>query len=218
MRETIAPASRSRAAHSRLTTRSLLACAVLGAFTAVLIHLSRFLGLALAAGAPWLSFPAPLPWFLVIIAAALLVQRSGAALLTSFIGAVIGVGALSLCGGIVVEIVFLVARKLGAAPARVTAAERARLPRSSLVIALISGVLVAAMMFGFMFLYKEFLLIPAELKIAAAAVRVALGLVYGWLAYVLVNALLRVGVDPQGVVGHDWDGDPAEADDAPAGR
>ncbi|MGO1770146.1 MAG: hypothetical protein ACTHZX_09355, partial [Microbacterium sp.] len=95
------------AGRSRLTSRALLACVILGALGAVIVHASRVLGVALQAGVPWLSFPAPLPWFLGILIAPLLVRRVGAALLTSIVTTVAGFGALALCGGIVVELLFV---------------------------------------------------------------------------------------------------------------
>jgi hypothetical protein len=42
---------------------------VLGALGAVIIHAARLLGLILQGTIPWLSFPAPLPWFLGILIA-----------------------------------------------------------------------------------------------------------------------------------------------------
>jgi cation transporter-like permease len=53
------------------------------------------------------------------------------------------------------------------------------------------------MSFGFMFLYREFQLLDDDVKLLALVVRVGLGLVYGWLAWLAARGLLRAGVDPQ---------------------
>jgi cation transporter-like permease len=60
----------------------------------------------------------------------------------------------------------------------------------------VAAVLVSLMSFGFMFLYQEFLLLDADIKLLALAMRVALGVAYAWLAWAIANGLLRAGVDP----------------------
>jgi cation transporter-like permease len=165
---------------------------VLGALGAVIIHAARLLGLILQGTIPWLSFPAPLPWFLGILIAPLLTQRVGSALLTSLVTAVIGFGGLALCAGIVVELTFLAARTLRG---RNQTWPPPRSPRW-LVWTIVAAVLVSLMSFGFMFLYQEFLLLDADIKLLALAMRVALGVAYAWLAWAIANGLLRAGVDP----------------------
>lgn len=178
----------------KFSTRALLACVVLGAFGAVLVHAARIVGVALQGSVPWLSFPAPLPWFLGILIAALLVQRAGAALLTSVVTAIIGFGALALCAGIVIELAWLGARWLrgrsdaGLPPLR---------SRFWLWWSILAGVLVSLMSFGFMFLYQEFLLLDGGVKLLALVTRVGLGVLYAWLAWIIAVGLVRAGVNPQ---------------------
>lgn len=178
----------------KFTTRALLACVVLGALGAVLALSSRFLSLTLQGTVPWLAFPAPLPWFLSILVAALLIQRTGAALLTSIITTVLSFGALSLCAGIVVELAFLAVR-------RVQRRDDAGLPptRSRFLLwwTFITATLVSLMSYGFMFLYQEFLLLDSGVKLLAFAIRTSLGLLYAWLAWLVAIGLLRAGVNPQ---------------------
>lgn len=161
------------------TTRTLLVCVVLGAFSGVLAIASRVLGLALQTALPWLSFPAPLPWFLGVLVAGLLVRRPGAALLASVVGAIVAFGALVVCGGIVVELVLLALR---------------RLPRLAAALAVGAG--VGLMSFGFMYLYPEFRLLPAELHLLGLAVRIVLCVGYGWFAWWLAVRLARAGFGP----------------------
>lgn len=179
---------------STFTTRALLACVVLGALGAVLVHASRILGVAFQATIPWLSFPAPLPWFLGILVAPLLIQRSGAALLTSLVSSVIGFGALALCAGIVIELAFFALRWL-----RHGQGDGFPSARSTFWLwwALLSSTLVSLMSFGFMFLYQEFLLLEPGIKTLAVAIRVVLGAVYAWLAWIIARGLLQAGVNPQ---------------------
>lgn len=181
----------------RFTTRAILACVVLGGLGAVLIHASRLLGLVLQGTLPWLAFPAPLPWVLGILIAPLLTQRVGAALLTSAVTAIIGFGGLALCAGVVVEAGFQLARWVRGRSGTLTWP-----PVSApywLIWALILSGLTGIMNFGFMFLFKEFLLLDPEVKLLALGVRVVLGVLYGWLSWLIARALLASGVNPQRV-------------------
>ncbi len=175
----------------RFSSRALLACVVLGALGAVIVHLSRILGLALQATVPWLSFPAPVPWFLGILVAPLLTQRAGAALLTSIVTTVAGFGALALCAGVVIDLTFMSTQRI-----RAHGWPPARSP-FWLWWAIFASLLVSAMSFGFMFLYQEFFLLDTGLKIAALAIRIVLGVFYAWLAWFITLGLLRAGVNPQ---------------------
>ncbi|MGO1852756.1 MAG: hypothetical protein ACTH0V_05035 [Microbacteriaceae bacterium] len=179
---------------NRFSSRALLACVVLGALGAVITILSRVIGVALQGTVPWLSFPAPVPWFLGILIAPILIRRAGAALLTSVVTAVASFGGLALCAGIVVEAAFLVTRWVRSRGEREWPAPRSRWWLSW---SLLAALLVSIMSFGFMFLYQEFVLLDGGIKILAFAVRIGLGLVYGWLAWLVVNGLIRAGVNPQ---------------------
>lgn len=161
-----------------LTARPLMMCVVLGAFTALIVALTRMLSLAVGASIPWLAYPAPTPWFLPVIMAPLLVRRSGAAAITGLIGAV-GGGGMALLAALVVEAFVLPFRQ----------GWRLKLPW-----AMTAGVLIGFMTFGFMFIIPEFTAISSNLKALALAVRVVTGMGYGWLAWILVRSLNRAGV------------------------
>ena len=176
------------------TTRSLLVCVVLGAFTAAFVHLSRILGVLFWSIAPWLGAPAPVvPWYLMIIVAALLIPRFGSALITGIVGAVVGVGTMALLAALVIEAVFALARwgrrRRNAEPAPVG-------DRSGLWWGIIAGVLAGVMSYGFMFTVREFRLLDGALMVVALLIRIVSGAVFGWLAYLIVQGLLRAGFDP----------------------
>lgn len=186
-----------------LTTRSLMACVVLGAFTALLVHAARWIGLAVQATVPWLAFPAPVPWFLGIIVAALLIPRAGAALITSVIGAVAGFGWTALVAGILIEAVFwIVRRSRRGEPALV-------LSRRDILAALITGLLLGLMNVAFMFVYQEFRLMDDGVKVLAVAARLVLGVLYALLAIWITRLMVRAGIDPEGLAAQD------EFDEAP---
>lgn len=179
---------------SRLTTRSLLVTVVLGAFTAVLVHLSRIVGVALLGAAPWLGSPAPIiPWYLMIVVAALLIPHFGAALITGVIGAAAGVGTQALLSAIMIAIVFAIARAVlhrrGQLPA---VGERPWLPW-----ALLSAVAATLPSLAILFTIKEFLLLDAGYWFASLGLRLVTGVLFGYLAYVIVRGLLRAGFEPE---------------------
>lgn len=177
------------------STRTLLICVVLGAFTAAFVHLSRILGVLFWSVAPWLGAPAPVvPWFLMLIVAAILVPRFGSALIAGVIGAVVGVGTMALFAAIVIELVFLLGRWL------VRRRHEGTLPaigdRTWLWWGMLAGVAAGVMSYGFMFTVREFLVLPGELMLAALGVRIVTGAIFGWLAWLIVKGLLRAGFEP----------------------
>lgn len=179
----------------RFTTRALLLCVVLGAFTAAILHLARIVGMLLLATAPWLGSPSALiPWFVMILVAAILVPRAGAALLTSLIGTIAGVGTMSLMAGIVIELVFLIARAIR----RRRGTEPEVGDRRDLWISIVAAVLVGAMSFAMLFAIKEFQALTPSLMSLGIVVRIVAGIAYGALAYAIVRGLLRAGFDPIG--------------------
>lgn len=174
----------------KFNTRSLLVCVVLGAFTGAFVHLSRVLGVMFWTTAPWLGAPAPIvPWYLMIIVAALLVPRFGSALITGFIGAVVGVGTMALLAAIVIEAVFGLFR----AQARRSGAEVAVGARRTLWWAVTAGIAAGVMSYGFMFTVQEFRVLDAGLMLVALAVRIVTGALFGWLAWLITRGLLKAG-------------------------
>lgn len=178
------------------TTRSLLICVVLGAATAALVHVARFVGVLLFGVAPWLGRPSALiPYFILLIVAAILVPRLGSALIASLVATVGGIGTMALMAGIMVEIGFVIGR----AVQRKRQGDIAPVgDRSWLLWSIIAGWLVGLNSYALLFTFKEFRELPAELMLAGLGVRLAAGLVYGWLSWVIVKGLLKAGFDPVG--------------------
>lgn len=179
-----------------LTTRSLLVCVVLGAFTAVLLHVARLVGVLFLAAAPWLGSPSALiPWFCMIIVAALLIPRFGSALITSIVGTIAGVGTMSLVGGLVVELVFFIARTIRKRGGKGTLEPG---DRAGLSWSIVAGIGVGLVSYAILFTVKEFTALPVGLILAGLRIRLVAAVVYGWLSYIIVQALLNAGFDPIG--------------------
>ena len=92
-----------------LTARPLMMCVVLGAFAILIIVVTRTMSLAIGVALPWLSYPVPLPWYMPVIMAPLLVRRQGAALVTGLLAAV--AGGMALLAALVIELAALPWRK-----------------------------------------------------------------------------------------------------------
>lgn len=178
----------------RLTTRSLMACVVLGAFCAVLVHATRLVTISIQATLPWLAYPAPIPYFIGIIMAPLLIRRTGVALLTSLIGAIGGFGAMALLAGIAIELTFILGRRL-----LIVHDEMPLLNRRSFIWACIAGIAGGLSLSSGVLFFQEVLALPTYLLLTGFAIKVALGLVYGILSYYLVRALFSIGINPQGL-------------------
>lgn len=161
-----------------LTARPLMICVVLGALAVGIVAITRVVTIAITASLPWLSFPAPLPWFVPVIMATLLVRRSGAALIIGFIG-LVGGGGMVFIAAVIVE--------LFALPFRSTW-------RLNVWWAMAAGVAVGIMSFGFMFMFPEFTSLPAKLIITALVVRIATGAAYGALAFYLARKLQELNI------------------------
>ncbi|SJN47031.1 hypothetical protein FM104_15585 [Microbacterium esteraromaticum] len=153
-------------------------CAALAVVAGVIAQLSRVLGVAIQAIVPWLSFPAPLPWFLGIMVAVALFRRPGVALITGFLGMVASAGGLVLVGGIIIELVFLTGRYRRWSPARYY----------------LAAGLIAVVNFGFMYLYADFTTLPILVQILAFLIRLGLYLGYAWLALWTTAQLERAGI------------------------
>lgn len=189
----------------RLTTRSLMACVVLGAFCAVLVHATRLITISIQSALPWLAYPAPVPYFIGIIMASLLIRRTGVALLTGLIGAIGGFGAMALLAGIAIELVFVLGRRL-----LLVTADSPLLNRSAFIWACIAGIAGGLSLASGVLFFKEVLALPSHLLLTGLAIKVTLGLVYGIIAYYLVHALFGIGINPQGlgVKQSGWDTQP----------
>lgn len=161
-----------------LSTRTLLVCAALGVVCGIFAQLSRVLGLVIQATVPWLSFPAPLPWFLGAMIAAALFRRPGVAIMTSFVGMIVSVGGPVLTGGLIIELVFLITRYRKWNPS----------------LFFIAAALIAVMNFGFMYLYADFTTLPPVVQAVAFVVRLLVYLAYAWLALWLTTQLERAGI------------------------
>ncbi|MGO3152352.1 MAG: hypothetical protein ACTIJJ_06990 [Galactobacter sp.] len=175
-----------------ITTRSLLVCVVLGAFTGVLIHLGRFVGWLTLSTAPWFGSPSALiPWYLMILVAALLIPRFGPALITGLVGTAIGVGTMALVAAVCVEIVFALARLARRSKGGLRPGDRA-----GLWWAMSAGILAGASSYSAMFTIQEFQDLPDSLQLLGLAIRIVTGALWGWLAHLIVLGLLKAGYRP----------------------
>ncbi len=161
-----------------LSARPLMMCVVLGAFAVAITWIAKLVNVAIMGSVPWLSFPPPIPFFVPVIMAPIMVKRRWAAMLTAVIAAVIG-GGMQLAAGILVEL----ATWLGAKNWRFSAKW-----------AITTGAAFGAVAFGIMFVFPEFRAVAPGLKVAALVIKVVVFGLYGWLALVLVHALERAGI------------------------
>lgn len=133
----------------------------------------------------------------MIIVAALLIPRFGPALITAIVGTVAGVGTMSLVAGLVIELVFFIARALrkrgGKDPIKPG-------DRAGLYWSIIAAIGVGLASYAILFTVKEFTALPMSLILAGLGIRLVAGVLYGWLAYAIVRALLNAGFDPIGPV------------------
>lgn len=162
-----------------LSARPLMICVVLGAFSAILIWITKWMTITVTAAIPWLSFPAPLPFWVPILVAPLLLKRQWVALITAVIAAVLSAGAMAVFVALCIEVmVFL------------------RKNRQALSVGwvLLNGVVIGLMTFGFMFLFPEFSQLPMPLILLALAIRLVTNVVYAYLAWIVARALQGVGI------------------------
>ena len=124
----------------------------------------------------------------MIIVAALLIPRFGPALITAIVGTV---------AGLVIELVFFIARALrkrgGKDPIKPG-------DRAGLYWSIIAAIGVGLASYAILFTVKEFTALPMSLILAGLGIRLVAGVLYGWLAYAIVRALLNAGFDPIGPV------------------
>lgn len=162
-----------------LSARPLMTCVVLGAFSAVLIWITKWMTISVTAAIPWISFPAPLPFWVPILVAPLLLKRQWVALITAVIAAVLSAGAMAIFVAICIEIVVFLRRN-----------------RDQLSVGwvLSNGVLIGLMTFGFMFLFPEFSQLPLTYILLACVIRLVTNVVYAYLAWLAARALQRAGI------------------------
>ncbi|MEZ2189344.1 ECF transporter S component [Corynebacterium sp. CCM 9204] len=172
-----------------LTTRALIVCCVLGAASGLIIQVVRPIGWMLRATVPWLAFPTPFPWMLPMITAALLLRRPGVATVTSVVAGIVGFNPFSPISGLIIDAVL--------APWTM----RGNRDTSSgwLLAAMLASAAVGAVNWISMFFYREFLLLDTIWIIMAGVVRIGLGLIYGWLAWLLARKLVSAGFDLRGI-------------------
>lgn len=181
-------------AKDRLTTRSLMACVVLGAFSAVLVHATRLITLSIQTTLPWLAYPAPVPYFIGIIMAPLLIRRTGVALLTGLIAAIGGFGAMAFLAGIAIELVYVLGRR-----ALSVTDDSPLLDRRAFAWSCVAGIAGGLSLASGVLFFKEVLALPPHLLLTGLAIKLILGLVYGIISYYLVQALFSIGINPQGL-------------------
>ena len=181
------------AAKKRLTTRSLLACVVLGAGSAVFVWLAIVLTSLMSASMPWAAYPAPTPMFFGAIAAALLIRRPGVAALTALVTALIGFGTMALIAGLFVELAALLGKKL------------LRTDTGMFTSPALTWAAFAGGMGGFGLSLGIFMIstardaLPLHLLLLGVALKVLLGIGYGVATFYLARIAFRSGVNPQGM-------------------
>lgn len=180
---------RSRFRMPTLTTRALIVCCVLGAASGLIIQIARPVGWVLKVTVPWLAFPTPFPWMLPMITAALLLRRPGVATITSVVAGIVGFNPFSPISGLIIDAVL--------------APWTMRGNRDSsggwLLAAVLASMAVGAVNWISMFFYREFLLLDTVWIVMAGVVRIGLGAVYGWLAWLLAERLIGAGFDLRGI-------------------
>ncbi|MBI8988513.1 ATP-binding cassette domain-containing protein [Corynebacterium meridianum] len=180
---------RSRFRLPTLTTRALIVCCVLGAASGLLIQIARPVGWVLKVTVPWLAFPTPFPWMLPMITAALLLRRPGVATITSVVAGIVGFNPFSPISGLIIDAVL--------------APWTLRRNRDSsggwLLAAVLASMAVGTVNWISMFFYREFLLLDTVWIVMAGVVRIGLGAVYGWLAWLLAERLVNAGFDLRGI-------------------
>ena len=180
-----------------LTTRSLMACVVLGVIGAVFTWLAIALNAVLASTVAWLSAPPPLPFAVGSIIAALLIRKSGVAALTGLVTAIIGFGAMALLCALVVELaVWLGKPLLKPVPGDLV---NKRVLIWSLIGGFAYGVGVSSGIFMVAALRDT---LPLELLLLGSAVKIAIGVIYGLLSFLIVKRLFKAGINPQGLPLH----------------
>ncbi|MBN9643529.1 hypothetical protein ACFSSC_03510 [Corynebacterium mendelii] len=178
----------------RLTTRSLLACAVFGAASAPFVWAAIALNTALAAVAPWLAYPTPAPFMAGALVSAMLIRKPGAALLAGIATVIVGLGLMSLLTTAFVELAALLFRpllRIGDAPLF-----GRRVLLFSLAAGALSGVGLSSGIFMISAVREA---LPWELLLAGSVAKIAICAGWGLVSFFIAKALYNVGVNPQGL-------------------
>ena len=179
----------------KFTTRSLLACVVLGVFGALFVFVARFIGLMLDASVGWLSYPPPAPIVIGALIAPILIRKGGAAALTGVITAVIGFGAMALVGALFIEAFFFIGRKL-----LVVVPGKPLINKRVLLWGIGAGICAGiGMSMGVLMVRAALDALPLNLVLLGTLIKIVIHLCYGVLAVFITKALLAVGINPQGL-------------------
>lgn len=179
----------------RYTTRSLLACVVLGVLGAVFVFIARFIGLMLDASAGWISYPPPVPVVIGALIAPILIRKGGAATLTGLVTAILGFGTMALVGALFIEAFYFAGRKL-----LVVESSQSLVNKKVLLWGLGAGVVAGiGMSTGVLMVRAVLDALPLELVLLGTLIKIIIHLVYGVLAVVIAKALFNAGINPQGL-------------------
>ncbi|APT84407.1 hypothetical protein CAQU_04220 [Corynebacterium aquilae DSM 44791] len=171
-----------------------MACVVLAAASAVFVWLAIVLNSVLSGTIPWLAYPAPTPFFWGSIAAVLLIRRPGVATLTGFATALIGFGATALFAALFIELVAFLGKNL------LRQTDKELFGRPVLMWSLIAGATAGLSQGLSLFMVstaRETL--DLNLILVGIAIKIALGVVYGALSFLVARKIFHSGVDPQGL-------------------
>lgn len=177
----------------RLTTRSLMACAVLGAASAVFVWLSIALNSLMSASVPWLAYPAPVPIFFGAIVAVLLIRKPGVASLTGFVAALVGFGAMALLAGLFVELAAFVGSGLLSGRHDLFGS------RTLAWAALAGGMGGLSQGMGIFMVAAAREATPLHLILLGMLVKVIVGIAYGLISHAIARAVFHSGVNPQAI-------------------
>ncbi|MGQ4569202.1 hypothetical protein ACUH91_05030 [Dermabacteraceae bacterium P9123] len=181
------------AAKKRLTTRSLLACVVLGAGSAVFVWLAIVLNALMSASLPWAAYPAPTPMFFGAIAAVLLIRKPGVAALTALITALIGFGTMALLAGLCVELAAFLGKKL-------LRPDGGMFTSAALTWAAFGGGMGGlGLSLGIFMVSTARDALPLHLLLLGMALKILLGIAYGVATFYIARISFRSGVNPQGL-------------------
>lgn len=181
--------------NKRLTTRSLMACAVFGATSAVFVWLAIFLNPVMSGTLPWLAFPAPTPFFIGSLLSVLVIRKAGVATLAGAITTIIGYGAMALLAGLFVELVAFLGKRL------LVPVKGNFYTARTFIWALLGGAAGGAGIASGIFMVaaaRESL--SWELLLLGSVIKILIGMIYGTIGYWIARTIFAAGTNPQGLV------------------